>query len=234
LSNGEIIFDVNGGVPSYLFSWSNGDTSASIDGLTSGNYSVVVTDANGCTYEDMITVGFDNTFGIQVFPNPVIITLGESTQLLSAVNPDSPNLSYIWTPSEGLSCSDCPNPIATPTVTTTYTLTVSSTDGCQAETSVTVFVELPCTAVSVPTIFSPNGDGLNDAFCVLGNCIQQIDLSIYNRWGEVVFQSGSLNDCWDGTYRGEPVNSAVFVYKLRAVKDDGEEVLLTGNITVVR
>ena len=61
-----------------------------------------------------------------------------------------------------------------------------------------------------------------------------MQLSIYNRWGERVFESNAQEDCWDGTFRGEPVNSGVFVYKLSIVLTDGEEIDKTGNITVVR
>jgi gliding motility-associated-like protein len=83
-------------------------------------------------------------------------------------------------------------------------------------------------------MFSPNGDGNNDAFCVLGNCVQSMELTIYNRWGEVMFESSSQSNCWDGTHRDKPVNSGSYVYKLRVINTDGEEEITTGNVTLVR
>ena len=64
----------------------------------------------------------------------------------------------------------------------------------------------------VPNIFSPNGDGNNDVLYVRGKGVQDVLFKVYNRWGEKVFESTSLDDGWDGTIRGKDVNNAVFVY----------------------
>jgi gliding motility-associated-like protein len=234
LSNGEVNLVMNGGTGPYSYDWSNGAITSSITDLISGNYSVIVTDANGCNYEETYIVAFDDTFTVEVLPDPISIELGESIQLTSLVNPTSVNLNYSWSPAEGLSCTDCPNPIASPTETTDYSLTVSTDDGCQTEIIVTVIVELPCTEVHIPNIFSPNGDGLNDEFCILGTCIRDMDLSIYNRWGERVFQSIDPEKCWDGVFRGEKVNAGVFVYKLEITNLDGEKSIISGNVSVIR
>lgn len=121
-----------------------------------------------------------------------------------------------------------------PNETTTYFLTVIDQNGCIGQDSVTVFVTSPCVDLALPTIFSPNGDGNNDEFCILGNCIQSAQLTIYNRWGEVVFNSTGNGECWDGTHRDKPVNTGVFIYKLRAIRTDGTELLETGSVTLVR
>ncbi len=88
--------------------------------------------------------------------------------------------------------------------------------------------------IFVPTIFSPNGDELNDEFCIYGNCkIIDFELRVYNRWGEMIFISMSQDECWDGYYDGDIVNTGVFVYKLKATLVNGEIVNQSGNLTVV-
>lgn len=91
-----------------------------------------------------------------------------------------------------------------------------------------------CGDLFFPSIFSPNGDGLNDEQCVLGNCIQSARWAVYNRWGEKVFETEDKNACWDGTFRGNPLNTGVYVYKLTAVLLNGEIVNQKGNLTIVR
>ena len=98
----------------------------------------------------------------------------------------------------------------------------------------TVSVEQPCGDVFVPTAFSPNGDDENDLECVLGDCINSMEFAIFNRWGEKVFESTGQQTCWDGTYKGELLNTATFVYYLKATLVSGEEVLKKGSINLVR
>lgn len=94
--------------------------------------------------------------------------------------------------------------------------------------------DIICGDLFFPTIFSPNGDGLNDEQCLLGNCIQSARWTVYNRWGEKVFETEDKNACWDGTFRGNPLNTGVYVYKLTAVLLNGEIVNQKGNLTIVR
>ena len=91
-----------------------------------------------------------------------------------------------------------------------------------------------CGDLFVPTAFSPNGDSYNDVECVYGKCIKSMLFSIYDRWGEKVFETNDQTKCWDGTYKGEPLNPAVFVYTLEASLSTGETKSLKGNIGLVR
>jgi gliding motility-associated-like protein len=233
-NNGSISVVASGGTGSYSYLWSpNGETSSSITGL-SGNYSVVVTDGNGCQGTQSFTIGLTNNLDATILPGNTTIEGGESVQLEVELNPDSPGATYTWTPGDGLSCTDCPNPIASPAVTTTYVVSVLTDEGCSDTAMVTIFITTPCGDLFMPTIFSPNADGLNDELCVLGGCIVEMDLKIYNRWGEMVFESNSPSICWDGTFRGKPMNSAVFVYKLFVRTSDGQEIEESGNVNLVR
>ncbi|MBI4931786.1 MAG: gliding motility-associated C-terminal domain-containing protein [Bacteroidetes bacterium] len=91
-----------------------------------------------------------------------------------------------------------------------------------------------CGEFFVPTAFSPNNDGQNDFECVYGKCIETLLFSIYDRWGEKVFETEDKNLCWDGKYRGKLMNTGVFVYTLHATFKSGQEITKKGNIGLVR
>ncbi|MCX6290547.1 MAG: gliding motility-associated C-terminal domain-containing protein [Bacteroidetes bacterium] len=91
---------------------------------------------------------------------------------------------------------------------------------------------IPPLSVFIPNAFTPNGDGINDTFGVKGEGIQNYTLRIFNRWGEVVFESLNPKQQWDGTVKGNPAQSDTYVYKLFAY--GSESVARTGSVTLVR
>jgi len=159
------------------------------------------------------------------------INLGESVNL--AVMPGISGTTYSWDPPEGLSCLFCQNPIASPEESTWYYVTVTNSSGCQSTDS--VYIEVDASSnIYVPNVFSPNEDGNNDYYFVRGKGIKQFNLAIYNRWGQKVFESETIEKGWDGTKDGSILNQGVFVYKLHVVFHNGEIFKQTGNITLVR
>jgi gliding motility-associated-like protein len=227
--NGQISLNASGGTGTLTYSWSNGQSTSSLTNLTFGDYTVVVTDQNGCSTQQTFTVETIGTIPVFVTPPVASIEAGESVDLEA-----TGGVSYTWTPATGLSCTDCPNPTASPITTTTYTVSAVDEFGCPGDTTVTIFVQQLCGELFVPTIFSPNADGANDQHCVLGGCLTSFEFSIYNRWGERVFESTSQSACWDGMFRGKLAQTGVYVYKLKAVLIDGTEVKESGNINLVR
>ncbi len=175
---------------------------------------------------------------VTVVPTPVVdagadvtIAGGDSVTLHATGTATS----YSWTPSTGLSATNIADPVATPSVTTTYTVMGTGSNNCIFQDEVTVFVdETPCGNIFIPTAFSPNSDGENDIECVLGDCIVTMHFAIYDRWGEKVFETSDQNDCWDGTYKGELMNTASFVYYFNAILTSGEEISQKGNISLIR
>ncbi len=121
------------------------------------------------------------------------------------------NGTITWTPHPTLSCTNCPDPVATPSATTVYTATNQLHDGCVVPGNFTVVV-LNDAVVMVPTAFTPNGDGRNDFFGPLGKVPEGYRLQIFNRNGEVVFKSSSMSQRWDGYFKGVPQPSSVFIY----------------------
>ncbi|MFH0895300.1 MAG: gliding motility-associated C-terminal domain-containing protein [Bacteroidota bacterium] len=225
-SGSTTILTATGGT-TYLWSTSATTASITVNPLTVTTYTVTV--SNGpCYATEDITVS--------TLPNPTAnagndttITLGASAQLSG-----SGGVTYAWSPATGLSCTDCANPVATPSVTTTYTLVVTGANGCTHADIVIVSVEIQCGEVFIPNAFSPNNDGQNDLECVFGNCITEIRFAIFDRWGEKVFETTDPVICWDGKYKGEFMNSGVFVYYMKATLLTGEEIERQGNITLFR
>lgn len=90
-------------------------------------------------------------------------------------------------------------------------------------------------ALYIPNAFSPNASGKNDSQCLYGtDCIASMSFTIYDRWGNKVFESTDPNSCWDGTFNDQPLDPAVFVYHFSATLNNGESVERQGNITLMR
>ncbi|MFL5753166.1 MAG: gliding motility-associated C-terminal domain-containing protein [Bacteroidia bacterium] len=199
-------------------------------------------------------IGQSNTIrdSIRVLPSPLAsINNGQhvvNIQTGDAVTLDASSwtggaTSYTWTqqsgvpvPSADLSCTNCGITSASPLFTTTYIVQATNSIGCSDYDTIQVRVDLKCGEVFVPNAFSPNNDGVNDVLHVRTNCFNQMLFKIYNRWGEVVFQSEDPTIGWDGTYNGKPMDTGVFVYYIEGNLKDKERTLISqkGNITLVR
>ena len=89
--------------------------------------------------------------------------------------------------------------------------------------------------VNIPSAFSPNGDFNNDLLDIfVGGDVAKFNLTIYNRWGQVMFNSESSSYLWDGTFNNQQVNSGVYVYKVNVIYNDGKSEVKKGTITLVR
>jgi gliding motility-associated-like protein len=209
--------------------WSNSANTASINVYPTAPtiYTVTVTSL-GCTDAASISVDVFNSISVDA-GDDTTITLGSTCQLnvTGGVN-------WSWSPAYGLSCTDCQNPLASPTETTTYTVTAEDSNGCQGVDYVTIIVAIECGAVYIPNAFSPNGDNYNDMLYVRGNCIESMAFIIYDRWGDKVFSSSATSDGWDGTLRNKPLDSGVFYYNLKATLMDGSEIKRKGSITIIK
>ena len=230
LQNGSAIVTVNGGTFPYTYSWNSipVQTGATATQLAGGIYTVTVTDANNCSKQQMVTViGTQNATANA--GTDETITRGQQIKLHAL--PD--NVQYSWSPTDGLSCSDCQHPEASPLTTTTYTLTTTDVNGCNAIDSITITVNQVNT-LFVPDVFSPNGDGKNDVLFVRGSNIAEVNFAVYDRWGERVFETRDKNFGWDGTYKGKELSGAVFVYYCIGKYNDGSEFKVKGDVSLVR
>jgi len=181
------------------------------------------------------TVLNDNVFSIVASPHDTTIDLGYSADLI--VVPNGGNIaSIIWQPSNGLNCSNCVAPTASPVQSIYYIATSTSDSGCVASDRVNITV-IPKYVIFIPNVFTPNGDGNNDFFEVFGNkeAWKQFEVQVFDRWGEKVYDSNDMNFKWDGVYKGKMMQPAVFVYQIHIVYlDNYTDKLYKGSVTLVR
>lgn len=203
-------------------------------------FTVVSTTEDGCTVENQSTVIPSPLGGetVEAMAEPSVLTTGETSQL--SVIPINEEYFYQWEPPDFLSNPFLNNPTSTPEETITYVVTITDIDDagiCQKSDTVVIQVfDAFCGSpnIFVPNAFTPNGDGENDLVLVRGGGITDLKFSIYNRWGEEVFYTEDQSVGWDGTYKGDVAEPAVFVYYLEAVCDDGQTYFEKGNITLIR
>lgn len=142
---------------------------------------------------------------------------------------------YKWTPQEGLSCNDCPRPVAKPLRNQTYILEIIDDFGCFYLKDTINIEVIEKYSLDVPTAFSPNGDGSNDIIYAKGWGLKElIAFKIYNRFGELVFESTDFEKGWDGTYRGQPQNIETYVFTVEALTYSGKVLTKKGNISLLR
>ncbi len=207
--------------------WSTGVATASITVTPTINTTYSVTLYNGaCSVNDSATV-IVNPLPLTTACCDTTIAFGKNVQLTS-----SGGSTYLWSPSNGLSCNTCFDPIASPTVNTTYTLTVTSDSGCTTQQTITIDVN--CGTIFIPDAFSPNNDGQNDYLYVRGDCIKILQFEIFDRWGNKVFETTDKNIPWNGMFNGKAANTGAYMYYLSATLYDGTTQTKKGNVALVR
>jgi gliding motility-associated-like protein len=203
-------------------------------------YSVAISTVNPMgdtcivTLSTTVTVIDPALFPISATADNDSIFAGSST-VIHAITDTT--LTILWSPATGLSNPNSFNPTASPTTTITYTLTVIDSSGCPKTATVTIYVlSMQCDPadVFVPNTFTPNSDGQNDILYVRGNMISELYFAVYNRWGEMVFETTDQNVGWDGIYKGMKADPAVFAWYLRAKCYNGNELKKQGNTTLIR
>jgi len=166
---------------------------------------------------------------------PDTITYGDTSQLQLELN--SSIASFNWRPDTTLSAYDVSDPVAYPKETHTYFAGVTDVNGCSKTDSVIVYVvHTPCANanVYVPNAFSPNSDGKNDILYVRSNYVQNLVFTIYDRWGQKVFETKDITKGWDGAYKGKQLDPGVFGYYVQGVCDTGGKFFKKGNVTLLR
>ncbi len=183
---------------------------------------------------------FSNAYNVQLLSpaqldlgDDVSIFYGESYKTDPEINGPVNLGVYLWSPDSTLSCNTCLNPIATPTLTTSYVLVYRNTTGCVARDTIKVEVK-PNYEVFIPSGFSPNGDNQNDVFYARGPFIRGVNMKVWDRFGGLIFESPYANYGWDGTKDFKDVNTGVYVYYITVDFLDGVTKEFKGNITLSR
>jgi gliding motility-associated-like protein len=242
---GEIKFEaVQGGVGPYLYSIDGGQTFRAAEAflnLSPGQYDLVVQDANGCEYAETLSFPVPVEPDVAVDPE-ISLAYGDSEKVRVLFNiPMNQVDTIIWTPDVGITRTNrMDEVILQPFRNTYYEVILINKDGCQDRAALLVRVDDP--AIWAPNAFSPNHeDGNNDFFTIFArdNDIQVIrSLQVFDRWGNQVFYTENIppnvpNLGWNGRFRGEPMNPAVFVWYAEVELLSGERIILKGDITIV-
>jgi gliding motility-associated-like protein len=196
-----------------------------------GIHQIVYTVAGNCGGSDTILIDVLDQVSISL-PSAYVINYGNSAMLAPSYFGSG---IFSWSPADDLDCPDCAIVLANPSSTSTYCVTYSN-GTCQDTACTLITVDYNCGEVVVPTAFTPNSGNENSLECVLGTCVVQMNFKIYDRWGELVFESNDQGTCWDGNHmrNGKEMSTGVYVYQIDAQLIDGTNMSAKGNITLIR
>ncbi len=224
---------------SYTYSWTPPATLATANQastlaspLATTVYTITVTDTNSCVLAKTITATvYEQTF-FNIDTSCAII--GETVDIGVDMGD---GYTYDWTTgsTKNLSCTDCATPSLKVMEDGIYKLLIKDTLNCFVSTKEYNICVLKKFTVDVPSAFTPNADGIDDLAFVKGWGIDKlIVFRIFNRWGELVFESSDINQGWDGTYKGQPQNMESYVYYAEVLFYSGQNGSKTGSITIIR
>lgn len=214
---------------------SNSGNSITIQPDSSQFIYVTMTDSDGCVYRDsafVIVKNFDS-LTISATAVPDLIPSGGTSQLNVATNGTQIN----WSPELLVTNAQISNPKTQKLLNDQEFLVIVSDGFCSKSTTVEVNTyDFACDGrlVYVPNAFSPNGDGENDILFVRTLVTEELLLRVFNRWGEMVFETTDKNVGWDGTFKGKLLDPDVYDYYMKAICIDGGEYEHKGNITLLR
>jgi gliding motility-associated-like protein len=241
-TNASIAMQTVGGTAPYAYSINNGTswtTGSTFGGIAAGTYNLIVRDRYNCQDTVEVDVIAPAAWSVDIVPGDTLIEYGESITL-SAVTTSSAIESYTWVPDTALTCTDCSSTVASPTTDQTYYVVALDTFGCLQYDTVLVSVYLP-RRLYVPNFFSPNGDGNNDLFMIQGGrgVAEVVTFRVFDRWGEKVYEAinalpSDANAAWDGSFKGQPMNSGVYAWYAEIRYEDGFVEFVKGDITLQR
>lgn len=223
-----LILLVNGTFTSYT--WSTGATTPTLTIQEPGDYTVTVKSSNGCELKASKTITRLPSPEVLVSASPESIEEGQSVQLLA-----SGLENYNWSPVETLSDPTLPNPVATPFMSTTYSVTGKDINNCKGKATVNVSVkgEAVVKKLKPENFFSPNGDA-SSPYWTVGKIDEypQCEVTVYDDKGVKVFDAKPYMNDWDGSFNGKRLPDGVYYYIIRC---EGEEnTSRSGSITMLR
>ncbi len=191
-----------------------------------GVYSVTTADANGCPGAGQVTVAAKTVPVVTATVDKSVVAPGEPAQLKA-----SGASAYLWSPTETLNDPTLASPVASPLVTTTYTVVGTLSGGCSAQATVDVKVDSDIIAIKIPNAFSPNGDAINDLWVIAGvELYPDCMLTVFDMGGRKVFEQKGYTNTWDGTYQGKQVPEGTYFYVFGCT----DKTPLSGTILVAR
>lgn len=187
-------------------------------------YTVTIENTFGCRADTFVTIG--------VYPLPFLEAGPDQWIAYENVFLEGTGVgTFAWTPSPFLSCDTCQNTQVFIDQTTVFTVSLTDSFGCVSTDELTIYVP---GEIYAPNAFTPNGDGKNELFFLKTYQIDQFDLQIFNRWGQLLFQTEDKTEGWDGYYKGDLSKNDVYIWKVKYTDILGERNSKMGTVTLVR
>jgi gliding motility-associated-like protein len=231
--NPSITFTYAWSPSSIIVSPSVGNT-VEVQPMSSQYVYVTASASNGCVIEDSIFIAVSSIPDGAVIASASEYTIPVGGTTILSGQPSG--YFYEWVPPIGLDNPNMQQTNAEVTSSTLYTLNVSDGICTKSDTVFIKVYEFICDEpfIFIPNAFSPNGDGENDVLYVRGPLIEKMVFRIFDRWGEMVFETEDRLQGWDGTFREKQLDPDVYDYYLKAYCIDGQESIIKGNITLMR
>ncbi|UJP65736.1 T9SS type B sorting domain-containing protein [Mongoliitalea daihaiensis] len=236
--------EIAGGIAPYNIQWSNGNSNTrEITFTQSEDLTVQITDVNGCTVQAKIKVDLpyygelgrlDFEYRKLEISSEDEVFIAEPLQFISFISPDF--IAWEWEFGDGTTSTE-KDPIHIYKQAGVYSVTLRAFDmyGCSATQIHEVLVLKANEWVTIPSAFTPNGDGLNDFFKPVANGISKFEMSIFNNWGEELFRTSAIESAgWDGTHRGRLLPRGNYMYRISMITLTGEVIQKSGSITLIR
>ncbi len=200
-----------------------------VNAITSQSYTVIATSKDGCK-DTLSTRVVVRPAGHIYLGDSVTIFPGESYHITSQTNCTY----FTWFPPAGLDNATVSDPVATPGISTKYIVKAKTEYGCEATDSISIYYDIS-SIIDIPNAFSPAGSGANNKLYILKRGDATLHyFRIFNRWGNLVFETKDINEGWDGTYKGKAQPLGVFVYEVEAASNTGNVFRKHGNVTLIR
>ena len=233
-ATGSIVINASGAIAPYTYSINGGAFQASntFAGLASGNHTIIIKDAFCGTLTKTVVVGVRASPVVNAGPDFTIVE-GDNVTLTGSTTGAAASIA--WTPATTLTGANTLTPVAKPSITTNYLMTVIDANGCSSADNALVTVLPYC--LKVMDAFTPNGDGTNDRWLVTNNgglCTKQVYVTVFNRYGNIVYKNDNYTNNWDGTYKGKPIPDGTYYYIIDYRLYNGASVIVKGDLTILR
>ena len=184
-----------------------------------------------CMSEDSLFIQVEPPFAFDwVHPVDTTISYGQSVKM----NSQSDAIAWYWYPVTYLSSATIKDPVSTPHKTIEYSLVGMNIYGCTDTTTLKINV-IHGTNIKLPNAFTPNGDGHNDIFKLANVEFETLqEFKVFNRYGQVVFETSDINQGWDGTFKGQPAPMDTYMYLIRVTLSGGDSHSFKGDVTLMR
>lgn len=239
VSSGVLFSNQSQNATESFWDFGDGTTSVSTSPVHSfaqpGSYTVTLISSNPASCNKVDT--FTQTISLKPLPKANFVyapLIPEANVPTSFTNTSQNAVSYVWAFGDGTSSLEKdPTHMYRKTGTYLVCLAVRSAEGCVDTVCKRVDAEV-IPSVGVPSAFSPNGDGQNDILYVYGAGVETLDFKLYNRWGQLMFETTSLEIGWDGIFKGKAQEMDSYGYTLKATFTDGTAQNIQGNVTLLR